>query len=67
MKLILPLCVPLLITSVRKADASAMSVEIRGFDLRTRQSGYKRYPFHRRDAVTLVLCTGLISAAALVI
>ena len=56
MKLILPLCVPLLITSVRKADASAMSVEIRGFDLRTRQSGYKRYPFHRRDIVTLACC-----------
>lgn len=66
MKLILPLCVPLLITSVRRADASAMSVEIRGFDLRTRQSGYKKYPFHRRDIVTLACCVGLITAAALI-
>lgn len=62
MKLILPLCVPLLIISVRKIDGTAVSAEVRGFHLRTRESGYKAYPFRAADAVTLVLCICLVTA-----
>ena len=52
LKLMLPLCVPLLISSVGKTDATALAAEQRGFYLRTRASSYKRYPIkglgHRR-------------------
>ena len=44
LKLMLPLCVPLLISSVGKTDATALAAEQRGFYLRTRASSYKRYP-----------------------
>lgn len=42
-RLLLPLCVPLLISSVRKIDGAAVSAELRGFHLRTRHSGYRKY------------------------
>ena len=44
LKLMLPLCVQLLISSVGKTDATALAAEQRGFYLRTRASSYKRYP-----------------------
>ena len=45
LKLMLPLCAPLLISSAGKTDATALAAEQRGFYLRTRKSSYKRYPF----------------------
>jgi energy-coupling factor transport system permease protein len=66
LRLLLPLCVPLLISSVRKIEGGAISAELRGFNLRTRTSGYKRYGFGKKDAAMLVVC-GLIIAAAVVI
>jgi energy-coupling factor transport system permease protein len=63
MKLILPLCVPLLMISVRKIDGTAVAAEVRGFHLRTRQSGYKDYPFRAPDIAVLVLCAALIAGA----
>lgn len=62
-KLILPLCAPLLITSVRKADAGAMAVEIRGFHLRTRESAYKTYPCSAIDGGIAVFCMLLMTMA----
>ena len=47
--MILPLCAPLLISSVRKTDQTAAAAEVRGFRLRTRASGYKQYPFTALD------------------
>ncbi|HJB55623.1 MAG TPA: energy-coupling factor transporter transmembrane protein EcfT, partial [Candidatus Olsenella avistercoris] len=44
LRLMLPLCVPLLVSSVGKTDATALAAEQRGFYLRTRESCYKRYP-----------------------
>ncbi|MCE5201127.1 MAG: energy-coupling factor transporter transmembrane protein EcfT [Synergistaceae bacterium] len=61
-RLIFPLCVPLLITSVRKTEGAAISAELRGFNCRTRGSGYKNYPFRTADVVILVLCVLLIAA-----
>jgi ABC-type cobalt transport system, permease component CbiQ and related transporters len=54
LRLILPLCVPLLMISVRKIDGTAVAAEVRGFNLRTGSSGYKTYPFRTADIVTLV-------------
>jgi energy-coupling factor transport system permease protein len=63
--LILPLCVPLLISSVRKIEGSAISAELRGFNLRTPSSGYKRYPFTLKDGAVLLLCGILLAGAAI--
>lgn len=64
-KLLMPLCVPLLIGSVKKIDSAAISTELRGFHLRDKTSGYKKYRFKCADAVAFVmigilLCTALI-------
>lgn len=56
----IPLCVPLLISSVRKTNSAAIAAEVRGFDLRTSQSGYKRYPFSGTDVLCMVACAALI-------
>ncbi len=53
-QLIAPLCVPLLVSSMKKVNSSAISAEMRGFALRTRKSGYKDYPFHLRDVLVLL-------------
>lgn len=47
--LLIPICVPLLISSVKKIDASALSAELRGFNLRSKKSGYKQYRFKTAD------------------
>ncbi|MBE6470038.1 MAG: energy-coupling factor transporter transmembrane protein EcfT [Coriobacteriaceae bacterium] len=60
LRLMLPLCIPLLISSVGKADASALAAEQRGFYLRTRDSSFKRYPFAAMDLVTLAAAVALI-------
>jgi energy-coupling factor transport system permease protein len=62
LKLIAPLCVPLLVSSLKKVDVSAMSAEMRGFELRSYQSGYKEYPFSARDLVTILALAVLIAA-----
>ncbi len=65
MRLILPLCVPLLIISVRKIDGSAVSAEVRGFNLRTRDSGYKTYPIRTPDVLTMTFCAAIVAAGIL--
>ena len=64
-RLMLPLCVPLLVSSVGKTDATALAAEQRGFYLRTRQSSYKRYPIVGLDVAALVVAVVLIVAGAL--
>ncbi len=61
-KLVLPLCVPLLISSVKRIEGSAISAELRGFNLRQKNSGYKKYSFNMPDYAVM-----LISAATLAI
>ena len=65
LSLMLPVCIPLLVTSVGKTDATALAAEQRGFYLRTRTSSYRRYPFAARDAICGVLCAALIIAGAI--
>jgi energy-coupling factor transport system permease protein len=62
LKLILPLGVPLLVTSVRKIDGVAVSAEVRGFRLRTYRSGYKSYGLRVADYVSLLLGLALVAA-----
>ena len=61
LKLMLPLCVPLLISRVGKTDATALAAEQRGFYLRTRASSYKRYPIKGLDIAVLIVSIALIS------
>ncbi len=63
--MLLPLCAPLLITSVRRTDQTAAAAEIRGFHLRTRASGYKQYPFTALDLAAAVFCVLLLAGAIL--
>ncbi len=63
--MLLPLCAPLLISSVRKTDQTAAAAEIRGFRLRTRQSAYKKYPFTSLDLAAAVFCALLLAGAIL--
>ena len=59
-QLMLPLCVPLLVSSVGKTDATALAAEQRGFYLRTRASSYKRYPIKGLDIAVLIASVALI-------
>ena len=63
LRLMMPLCVPLLISSVRKINSAAIAAEVRGFNLRTPQSGYKEYPFSSKDIVCMLGCLALVVAA----
>ncbi len=64
LRLMLPLCVPLLVSSVSKTDATALAAEQRGFYLRTRESSYRRYPLAARDWCVLACCVALIALGA---
>lgn len=65
LQLMLPLCIPLLISSVGKTDATALAAEQRGFYLRTRESSYKRYPLQALDFAAIAVAVALIVAGAL--
>ena len=65
-RLMMPLCVPLLVSSVRKTNSAAIAAEVRGFNLRTRESGYKEYPFSAVDVVALAVSVLLVAAGILV-
>ncbi|MCB7038479.1 energy-coupling factor transporter transmembrane component T family protein [Eggerthella sinensis] len=62
-RLMVPLCVPLLVSSVRKTNSAAIAAEVRGFNLRTASSGYKEYPFAAFDVVALVASVALVVLA----
>lgn len=62
-RLMIPLCVPLLVGSVRKTNSAAIAAEVRGFNLRGRDSGYKEYPFSGADYGYMLLGLALLAAA----
>lgn len=62
-RLMVPLCVPLLVSSVRKTNSAAIAAEVRGFNLRTPASGFKEYPFTALDVAALVVCVLLVAAS----
>lgn len=61
LQLMMPLIVPLLVTSVRKADSCALAAEERGFYLRTSKSSYYSYPFGWRGFVFIVISALIIA------
>ena len=61
-RLMVPLCVPLLVSSVRKTNSAAIAAEVRGFNLRTRESGFRQYPFAAADIAALALAVALLAA-----
>ena len=63
--LMMPLVIPLLVLSVRKADTSALAAEARGFYLRNASSSYKRYPFKPLDGVIFLVSFVLVAASLL--
>jgi energy-coupling factor transport system permease protein len=62
-RLMVPLCVPLLVSSVRKTNSAAIAAEVRGFNLRTRESGYKEYPFSAVDGAAMAVAVVVLVAA----
>lgn len=63
--MILPLCFPLLISSVRKIESTATAAELRGFYLRTRACCTKSYRLHFRDIVFTLLGTAVLTGGIL--
>lgn len=61
--MILPLCFPLLISSVRKIESTATAAELRGFYLRTRACCTKIYRVEIRDIVFMFLGAAILSGA----
>ncbi len=53
--LVLPLCMPLLISSVKRIDGAAISAELRGFTIRGKNKGYKTFAFTGSDFGMLAL------------
>lgn len=59
--MILPLCFPLLISSVRKIESTATAAELRGFYLRTRACCTKSYKVHFCDLVFLLMGAAVLA------
>jgi energy-coupling factor transport system permease protein len=64
-QLVAPLCVPLLVSSLKKVTNSAISAELRGFALRDHTSGYKDYPFLAGDLITWMIVLALVVFSAI--
>ncbi|MFA6948233.1 MAG: energy-coupling factor transporter transmembrane component T [Eubacteriales bacterium] len=63
--LVLPLCIPLLVTSVRKIDISAVSVEMRGFNMRNPANFYNTYRISPPDIIAAALAALMVAAAVI--
>ena len=63
--LVLPLCVPLLISSVKRIDSVALAAEMRGFNLRPKDAGGETMKMRAADWAALALGALLIVAAFL--
>lgn len=63
--LVLPLCVPLLISSVSRTDQAAIAAELRGFNLRGRGSAYHCSRMGVQDAITIAAGLALAVAGVL--
>jgi energy-coupling factor transport system permease protein len=64
--LVLPLCAPLLISSVKRIDSVALAAEMRGFNLRPRDAGAEGMRLGLADFCALALGALLVAAAIMV-
>ena len=62
LRLVFPLCVPMIVTAVRKTDDMAVAAELRGFNLRRPDSG-SRCHFRLGDAAAFSLSVLIVFAA----
>ena len=65
LRLILPLCVPLLVSSVKKCESAAISAELRGFGNRDQSSGYLHFSVSFADLAAVGACVILLGAGCL--
>ncbi len=65
-RLILPLCVPLLISSVKRIDRGAISAELRGFGCRKRGYSYHKYNMKLVDLAALLLAAAAVFLAVVI-
>ena len=61
--LVLPLCAPLLISSVKRIDSVALAAEMRGFNLRPRDAGAEGMRMAAADWTALALGAFLFAVA----
>lgn len=61
--MILPLCFPLLISSVRKIESTATAAELRGFYLRNARSCSKAYKIHFCDFAFILIGAAVLGGA----
>lgn len=61
--LMVPVTVPLLVSSVKKVDAIAIGAELRGFSLRGRASSSRVRPVSPLDIAVAVACVAILAAA----
>ena len=66
LSMILPLCFPLLISSVRRIESTAVAAELRGVDLRNAKSCSRVYKIHFLDIVFL-LAGATVFAGAIIL
>lgn len=64
--MILPLCFPLLLASIRKIEFTATAAELRGFYLRNRKSCSKVYKYHFVDFAFTLLGFAVLAGAILI-
>jgi len=67
LKLVLPLCVPLLISSVKRIEGGAISAELRGFNVRQKNSGYKKYYFNILDYSAMLVSILMFVASSVIV
>lgn len=65
--LVLPLCAPLLVSSVRKTQSLAIAADLRGFKFRKKGSCLKKYDYSLADALCYVFCIMLVAGTTLTI
>lgn len=64
LRLILPLCVPMLITSVRKTESTAISAELRGFAFRKPRGKICMFRLCPRDFTAIAASIAFLAAAS---
>jgi energy-coupling factor transport system permease protein len=64
-KMVLPLVVPVIVTSLRRAETMAIAMESRGFNAAKQRSGYYELSFTLQDGALLVLSTAISVAILL--
>ena len=65
--LILPLCAPLLVSSVRKTQSLAIAADLRGFKFRKKGSCLKSYSYKLCDMLCFAFSMVLIAATVLIL